>query len=827
VVPVAPDGESVTVHAVATTDPARLRAELRGIGLRRGAVVGNLVSGRLPLDAVRAAAALPSLRDLLLAYARTRAGSVGSEADTAHGAFRVRAEEGLDGSGQKVCALSDSYNRASSTVTAAPDDVQSGDLPGRTNPNGYTTPVDVLADREGSDEGRAMLQLIHDIAPGAELGFHTAAGGLGTFANGIRALADPDRGNCTILVDDIGYNVEPFYQDGPIANAVDEVVRDQGVAYFAAAGNDGDRSYQAPFRNSGEPGVLSTTGELHDFDPSTETDTRQAVTIQPGGQFQIFTFQWTDPSALVEGSAGADTDIDIALVNEDGDVVAEAPNRNNIANGIPVEGVLRYTNEGTRTQTLHLIVEKQAGPNPDQIKYIHSGQGVSIQEYASGSPTLFGHPMAEGAMAVAAAPFFNTAAYNPNLDSAAVVNYYSSKGGIDILFDQNGLRRAVPQERRKPDVTGTDVVDNTFFGTDATIADGDPHPNFAGTSAAAPNVAAIAALMREKAPELSPAEVYSRLESTAVDVRFRQAIEGGQVVSREVADGFDSWSGFGFVDAEAALPIDLFDFQLAKGDPDGTTRELRWAVRDDITIQDYDVDRRYFNEPFTDLAEPSGPPVRFDSPGLGVYTYRIRWTLSDGTRKHAQVVDTLGFRGSPPVAAQVGPPDAQGRPAVTLSWRVPPGPRTGGFSYVVERRAGTEGTFRFLTETSNTSTTTDRQAPGRYAYRVTARDADGNTITSAATDVNVEFEGEAAAIGPYPNPARSSARLDLTAQRAQSVTVEVYDVLGQRMYRTRRQVPARAASPLTIDVSDWSSGVYFLRIRGQAFTTTRKLVVRK
>jgi hypothetical protein len=110
---------------------------------------------------------------------------------------------------------------------------------------------------------------------------------------------------------------------------------------------------------------------------------------------------------------------------------------------------------------------------------------------------------------------------------------------------------------------------------------------------------------------------------------------------------------------------------------------------------------------------------------------------------------------------------------------------------------------------------------------VTARDADGNTITSAATDVNVEFEGEAAAIGPYPNPARSSARLDLTAQRAQSVTVEVYDVLGQRMYRTRRQVPARAASPLTIDVSDWSSGVYFLRIRGQAFTTTRKLVVRK
>lgn len=831
-VPVAADGRSVAVHAVAVTAPTRLQAELRRLGLRGGAVAGNVVSGRLPLEAVRAAAELSSLRGLLPAYAQVRAGLVGSEADTAHGAFRVRAEQGLDGSGQKVCVLSDSYNRASSTVTAAPDDVQSGDLPGRTNPNGYTTPVDVLEDDDGqdrapTDEGRAMLQLIHDIAPGAALGFHTAVGGVGTFVEGIRALADPDRGNCTIIVDDIGYNVEPFYQDGPIATAIDEVVQQEGVAYFSAAGNDGDRSYQAPFRNSGAPGVLSTQGVLHDFDPSGETDTRQRITVQPGGQFQIFTLQWTDPSALVEGSAGADTDIDIALLNEEGDIVAQPSNTNNVVTGVPVEGVLRYTNDGTRTQTLDLIVEKQAGPDPDQIKYIYSGQGVSIQEYAEGSPTLYGHPMAEGAMAVAAAPFFNTAAYNTNVDSGAVVNVYTSKGGIDILFDGTGSRLAAPEERRKPDVTGTDVVDNTFFGSDIDIADGDSHPNFAGTSAAAPNVAAIAALMREKGPELPPGEIYELLESTAVDIRFRQAVEEGEIVSREVAAGFDPWSGFGFVDAAAALPIDLFDAQFAEADSDGTTRELTWSVRDGITIQNYDIDRRYFDGPFKDLATPSGPPVQVGSPGLGVYTYRIRWTRGDGTQKQTRVVDTLGFRGAEPVSAQVGPPDAQGRPVVTLSWAVPPGKNTSNFSYEVERRTGTEGAFRVLADTSETSITIGRQAPGTYAYRVTARDGDGNTITSAATSVSVGFEGAAAAIGPYPNPTRTTAHLNLTAQQAQPVTVEVYDVLGQRVYREQCQLGARAPTPFAIDVASWSSGVYVLRVRGREFTITRKLVVRK
>ena len=75
----------------------------------------------------------------------------------------------------KIGVISNSYNYKG----AAAADVSFGDLPGTGNPNGYTKNVDVLKDIDPSfgtvmsDEGRAMLQIVHDVAPGAELAFYT------------------------------------------------------------------------------------------------------------------------------------------------------------------------------------------------------------------------------------------------------------------------------------------------------------------------------------------------------------------------------------------------------------------------------------------------------------------------------------------------------------------------------------------------------------------------------------------------------------------------------------------------------------------------------
>ncbi|MFP4227208.1 MAG: S8 family serine peptidase [Salinivenus sp.] len=622
--PVSADGRTVVIDAVATEEVATLLDDLRALGLEREATAGAVVSGRLPIASLREAAQLSSLRGMAPSYMRVHAGSVESEADTSHRAYQARAEKGVDGGGEKVCALSDSYDTASSAATSASDDIESGDLPGNGNPEGRTTTVDVLSDYDGddpepTDEGRAMLQLIHDIAPGAELGFHTAFGGIGNFAEGIGELAAE---GCGVIVDDVGYSNEPFYQDGPVSNAVDDVVENEDVVYFSSAGNNGQDSYEAPFRNSGESGVISSSAVRHDFDSeSLSTDTEQRVTVEAGGTFQVFSLQWTDPSAQVDGSDGADTDLDIALVDQDGEIVAESSN-DNIESGVPSE-TMEYTNNSGSTQELDLVIEKAAGPDPDEIKYVYSGNDFSVEEYDTLGPTVFGHPMAEGAMAVAAAPFYNTAEYNPNSDPAAL-EPFSAKGGIQIRFDQSGAERSSPEDREKPDVTGTDGIDNTFFGEDLpdTFADGvdaDPHPNFFGTSAAAPNIAAIGALIRNARPDLSPTEVYDRLESTAADVTVRQNRDGDFV---EIDSGVDPWSGHGFVQANEAVPTPT-GVQIANLESDSALVSngkgeltLRWRQIGDENVDELVVERRFFSGAYEEVA-------RLDGEGAGDYRRRI------------------------------------------------------------------------------------------------------------------------------------------------------------------------------------------------------------
>jgi len=99
-------------------------------------------------------------------------------------------------------------------------------------------------------------------------------------------------------------------------------------------------------------------------------------------------------------------------------------------------------------------------------------------------------------------------------------------------------------------------------------------------------------------------------------------------------------------------------------------------------------------------------------------------------------------------------------------------------------------------------------------------------VTSASEEVQIDFEGDVYALGPYPNPVRGRATLDLTAREDQNVTVEVYDALGRRIYTEDREVRAQAPTPISIDVSQWASGMYFLRLRGESSVgETRKMIV--
>ena len=222
--------EGVAIDAVAEESGQQLRADLQGLGLSRSAVAGKIVSGLLPVEQIPEAARLSSLRSIRPAIARTTVGDVTTQGDAAMRANSARSEQNVDGTGVKVGVISDTYNQKIDLgVDDADDDIQSGDLP-------PSSKIEILDDPSISDpidEGRAMMQIIRDVAPGASQAFHGGFPGIASMVNAIRDLA---AAGSDIIVDDLGFAAAPFFQDGQIAQVADSVAN-EGVPYFSAAGN--------------------------------------------------------------------------------------------------------------------------------------------------------------------------------------------------------------------------------------------------------------------------------------------------------------------------------------------------------------------------------------------------------------------------------------------------------------------------------------------------------------------------------------------------------------------------------------------------------------
>jgi hypothetical protein len=266
----------VTIDAAARA-PSALASDLRDVGAQEVATFRNLVSARVPIDRIPEVAGLATLRGAHAARAQTMwelnemsssvTGSVTSEGDAEMNADDVRSQLDVDGSGTTIGVISDSYNNSEEVSTTASDDMASGDLP----PSDRITVLDE-PDDPGTDEGRAMMQLIYDVAPGTDFAFHTGFEGRANFAEGIIELADA---GADVIVDDLGLFIEPFYQDGVVSQAIDSVsTRD--IPYFSAAGNDARQSYASTSFETVDGG--SGRG-VYDFDSSPSADTLQQVTI--------------------------------------------------------------------------------------------------------------------------------------------------------------------------------------------------------------------------------------------------------------------------------------------------------------------------------------------------------------------------------------------------------------------------------------------------------------------------------------------------------------------------------------------------------------------
>lgn len=460
-------------------------------------------------------------------YSINIAGVRKSEADVTMRALFSRNNYGFDGTGVKIGVLSDGVRNLAAVqasgdvgpVTVLPG--QSGTSAGQCNPAGQC------------DEGTAMLELIHDVAPGAQLYFATAYGTPAAFAQNIRDLR---AAGCDIIIDDIFYFAESPFQDGQalsvvsptnggiVAQAVADVTA-SGALYFSSAGNSGNKNdntsgvWEGDWVDGGAaPAPIgAANGNLHQFPLDGATPAQNFNTVVTVGSSQ-YNLNWSDPLG------GSSNDYDLYALNAAGTTVVTSSANVQDGNDDPFEAIA-VTAAGTR-----LVIAKFSGAGRYLRLTTNRGR---LTVNTPGQTT--GHSTVAAAFGVAATPAIGPF---PSPHSAAnVLETFSSDGPRKLFYQADGTAFTPGNVsstggivRQKPDIAATD-------GTSVTGAGGFGI-QFFGTSAAAPHAGAVAALLKSGNPALTPAQIRTALQSTAID------IEGA---------GVDRDSGSGIVMADAAF----------------------------------------------------------------------------------------------------------------------------------------------------------------------------------------------------------------------------------------------------------------------------------
>jgi len=421
-------------------------------------------------------------------------GPVNSEADTTHRAAEARGFFGVTGAGVKVGVLSNGVASLASQQAA-------GELPA----------VTVLAGQAGSgDEGTAMLELVNDLAPGAQLFFATALPTQAAFAQNILNLR---AAGCDIIVDDVGYFREAVFADDNVAQAVNSVTA-SGALYFSSAGNEGNKDdntsgvWEGDFNDSGTNTAGSVTiagGTLHNFGGGVTND---QLTAGNGGGAPIGLF-WSDPLG------GSGNDYDLYILDAGLTTVVNAATNIQDGNDDPVELSTISPAAGRR-----LLIFKKTGA---ALRAVHLNTFRGRLAINTTGQT-HGHSAAAAAFSVAATPAGAAFGAPPNPvgpfpgphNAANLSELFSSDGPRRVFFNPDGTP-VTPGNllfgtnggvvRQKPDITAAD-------GTSTGVAGFNP---FFGTSAAAPHAAAIAALLKS-AGSFTPAQIRTALTSSAIDI---------------------------------------------------------------------------------------------------------------------------------------------------------------------------------------------------------------------------------------------------------------------------------------------------------------------
>jgi len=389
-----------------------------------------------------------------------------------------------------------------------------------------------------------------------------------------------------VIVDDIGFFNEPVFEEGPVAQAVRQAIS-QGVVYVTTAGNDAERHYQGLFKefdpNDGNPRM-----NLHDFGGG---DPTLKMLIDPRATVNIF-LQWPNP---FDGSANT-ADYDLFLVDSNGNPLAVS-NDDQLHTQAPPLEVLTFTNTTGRAVTVGVMVNRVAGPAlPLSLTFLTFGN-VKVLQHNVASGSVFGHPCVRDAIAVGA--------MNVHVPGFDTLEAFSSQGPCELFFPTREFRS-------KPDVAAAD-------GVVTSLPDFTP---FFGTSAAAPHVAAVAALLFEAAG--GPAAVSNRRIANTLRVA---------AVDRGLA-GVDNRFGFGVVDALVAAQTLSAGPTPPRSVIDAPGADLTIVLNTSLTVQGHCVDA-VGDQSFTVAWDFSGvaPAATVQNPGAVTFltagSYPITFTCTD------------------------------------------------------------------------------------------------------------------------------------------------------------------------------------------------------
>lgn len=475
----------------------------------------NIIQGWIPFDKLEEAGSLNSVRSITPpSYGKLNAGSVTSEGDSVIRSNLERSQLGFDGAGIRVGVISNGIDHISASQAT-------GDIPDN-----------IIVGNAGSgDEGTALLEIVHDIAPGAELAFSEGFSTSMAFIKSIDFLINTAKVN--VIVTDIEFLDEPYFEDGMIAQEAETAVLSNGVVFISAAGNDAGEHYQADYveappenQPSGIPGI--SIPHFHDFGAAGGKATSDIFmpvlvcgTKCAPNNFITVVLQWDDPF----GSSSNDYDLYLLDVNGNQFPSCGTCTSTNHSSQNPLE-IVSFKNNTPNNIMVNVAINRFSGSSR-KLEMFFNG-AIAVKDFNVPFDSIFGHAAAKDVIAVGAVPatdnMFCSTASGPD-----EIEDYSSQGPRIILSEA--------QPRLKPDVVGPDDIHITGAGGFGSL-DGKGGFILCGTSGSAPHVAGVAALILSKNPSLTPDQVRGALENTAADLG---------------PSGADDIFGFGRIDAFAAV----------------------------------------------------------------------------------------------------------------------------------------------------------------------------------------------------------------------------------------------------------------------------------